>query len=211
MHTVQQRSPPHSGIAAEPHKVGPNAVTQLAAALEARCGGPLTDAVFAAGDVFAYRLNPPAAMIPQDIAIRAHRALFKLMHPNEAEAIAFDAGLRTGDYLLAHRIPKPAQLVLKVLPKRQAADLLISAIAKNAWTFAGSGQFAARRIKDCVTIDLFDNPLATNPCAWHRGVFQRLFSRLVAPGVRVVETQCCADGAPSCRFEIRLNPAEQTT
>jgi divinyl protochlorophyllide a 8-vinyl-reductase len=148
-------------------------------------------------------------MIPQDIAIRAHQALFKLMRPHEAEAIAFDAGLRTGDYLLRHRIPKPAQWLLQRLPARLAADLLLAAIRKNAWTFAGSGQFAARRIKAHVTIDLFENPLAANPCAWHRGVFHRLFSKLVAERVTVVETQCCAAGAASCRFVITLPGAQK--
>jgi len=34
------------------------------------------------------------------------------------------------------------------------------------------------------------------------GVFQRLFEVLVSPSARAVETQCCAMGAPACRFEM---------
>lgn len=185
-------------------RVGPNAVIQLAAALDARCGPPVTDQVFAAGEVLAFRHDPPTEMIPQDIAIRAHRALYATLAPGEAEAVAFEAGLRTGDYLLQRRIPKPAQWLLKRLPKPVAADLLLEAIAKNAWTFAGSGRFSARREGRHVVIDLFANPLATNPCAWHQGVFQRLFAALISPETTVAETRCCGAGDPSCRFELDL-------
>ena len=183
-------------------RVGPNAVIQLAAALDERCGAAVTDAVFTAGEVLAFRRDPPTEMIPQEIAIRAHRALYATLQADEAEAVAFEAGLRTGDYLLQHRIPKAAQWLLQRLPKPMAVDLLLAAIGKNAWTFAGSGRFTARREGSHVIINLFENPLATNPCAWHQGVFQRLFERLITARVRVEETQCCGAGASSCRFEF---------
>jgi divinyl protochlorophyllide a 8-vinyl-reductase len=35
-------------------------------------------------------------------------------------------------------------------------------------------------------------------------VFERLFRRLVSRSAHVTETQCCAQGAPACRFEVRL-------
>ena len=52
---------------------------------------------------------------------------------------------RTGDYLLAHRIPKPVQALLKRLPAPLAARVLLAAITRHAWTFAGSGRFEAHR------------------------------------------------------------------
>jgi divinyl protochlorophyllide a 8-vinyl-reductase len=185
-------------------KVGPNAVTQLAAVLEARCGAAMADAVFAAGDVFALRLAPPSGMIPQDHAIAVHRALHRLFLPLEAQAIAYEPGLRTGDYLLAHRIPKLAQVLLKLLPKRQSADLLGRAISANAWTFAGAGAVRANRCKDLVTLEIAVNPLAGDPCAWHCGVFERLFRVLISPQAQVRETACVGAGAPACVFEISL-------
>jgi hypothetical protein len=60
-----------------------------------------------------------------------------------AAEVARSAGRRTADYLLAHRIPKPVQALLKALPARLAARVLLSAIARHAWTFAGSGVFSA--------------------------------------------------------------------
>lgn len=187
------------------HRVGPNAITQVAAAIEARCGSAMADAVFATGRALSYRLNPPREMIPQDVAIAVHKALYTVMRPHEAQSLAFEAGLRTADYLLRHRIPRFAQFLLKRAPKRWAARQLIRAIGAHAWTFTGSGAFSAHCDKDRIIIDIAHNPLATNPCDWHRGVFERLFRTLISTNACVTETACCATGADSCRFEIELH------
>ncbi|MCU0698551.1 MAG: bacteriochlorophyll 4-vinyl reductase [Myxococcaceae bacterium] len=112
--------------------------------------------------------------------------------------------MRTANYLLANRIPKLAQWVLKALPRRQAADVLLGAITRNAWTFSGSGRFSGTREGATVHLAIEANPLATGPCAWHRGVFTRLFTELVSKDARVVETACVADGDAACRFEVSL-------
>lgn len=192
-----------SAALADEARVGPNAVTQLSVAIEARCGAATADAVFAAGGLLPYRAHPPSQMIPQSEAVAAHRALYATLARSDAAAIAADAGRRTADYLLAHRIPKAAQVVLKLLPPKTAATLLLKAISRHAWTFAGSGQFGYE-ITDPVILEIAANPLAMNPCAWHVGVFERLFRVLVSPSARVVETECTADGAPACRFEVHL-------
>lgn len=185
-------------------RVGPNAILQLTEALIARGGRGAADALLAHAGLDAYRRDPPEGMIPQSQAIAAHRALSALHPPMEAERIAFEAGLRTGDYLLAHRIPKLAQALLTLLPARLAARLLVKAIARHAWTFAGSGRFSARVTETTVVLEIAANPLAANPCAWHRGVFTRLFRALVSRRASVAETACFGAGAPACRFEITL-------
>lgn len=185
-------------------RVGPNAITQLSAVLEERRGKALADAVFDAGGLLELRAHPPREMIDQSLAIAAHRALWKLLSHDEAEALAFEAGVRTANYLLANRIPKLAQWVLKALPRRQAADVLLGAITRNAWTFSGSGRFSGTREGATVHLAIEANPLATGPCAWHRGVFTRLFTELVSKDARVVETACVADGDAACRFEVSL-------
>ncbi|MDP3505011.1 MAG: bacteriochlorophyll 4-vinyl reductase [Myxococcales bacterium] len=185
-------------------RVGPNAVTQLSAVLEDRRGPTFADAVFEAGGLLELRAHPPHEMIDQRIAIAAHQAMWRLVDHDEAEALAFEAGVRTANYLLANRIPRPAQWVLKGLPRRLAADVLLKAISRNAWTFAGSGRFQSKREGAIVHLAIEENPLATGPCAWHRGVFTRLFTELVSPDASVRETECVAEGAAACRFEVAL-------
>jgi divinyl protochlorophyllide a 8-vinyl-reductase len=117
--------------------------------------------------------------------------------------------LRTADYILAHRIPMPVQAVLKRLPAWAAGPVLTRAIAKNAWTFAGSGRFAVVRGWPAVLL-IHDNPVVRGEragaplCHWHRGVFERLYRVLVSDRARVREVACCACGGPACRFEVGL-------
>jgi len=42
---------------------------------------------------------------------------------------------------MPNRIPRAAQLVLRLLPAAPAGRILAGAIVRNAWTFAGSGRF----------------------------------------------------------------------
>jgi divinyl protochlorophyllide a 8-vinyl-reductase len=112
-----------------------------------------------------------------------------------------------GLYILANRIPRPAQGALKALPAALAGRVLAWAIAQNAWTFAGPGRFRVATRRPLV-FEIAANPLvrgevASAPvCVWHAAVFARLFAVLVHPGTRVTETACCGCGDPACRFEI---------
>lgn len=155
--------------------------------------------------------GPPAAtgMIPETHAARLHRVL-REEEETLAPVIAHEAGRRTGSYILAHRIPKPAQLLLRALPAPLAARALSQAIAKHAWTFAGSGRF---QVVNPWTFEIADNPLVRGEtsdlclCDWHAGVFTRLYSTLVAADAVCSETKCCARrGDDRCRFEITRAP-----
>ena len=115
-------------------------------------------------------------------------------------------GELTGDYLLAHRIPGAVRGLLRRLPARLAAPLLVGAIRRHAWTFAGSGTFAAT--SDPLTLSISGCPIcrgSTSPycvCDCYAATFERLFAALVSPGCRVREIACEATGAPSCVFEV---------
>lgn len=183
-------------------RVGPNAILQVSAALRARLGGAAVERVFAAAGLEDLLRRPPEAMVPEEAVARLHRALADGASPPEAEALALDAGRRTADYLLAHRIPRPVQSLLRALPARAASAVLLRAVARNAWTFAGSGRFRAIPGRPAV-VEIGANPIATPGCPWHRGVFERLFQVLVSSRATVVQTRCCASGADSCRFELR--------
>jgi divinyl protochlorophyllide a 8-vinyl-reductase len=184
--------------------IGPNAVLQLVPVLE-RAGGPgLRARVLDAAGIGA--LPDGTAMIEEAEAARLHRALRRVA-PGLAASLAREAGLRTGDYILAHRIPPLAQRALKALPAALAAPLLTQAIARHAWTFAGSGRFEVVSRRPLV-FAVHDNPLVRGErseaclCYWHAAVFERLFRALVAPGMTARETACAACGDPACTFVI---------
>ena len=184
-------------------RIGPNAILQLVDVLERRGEFDLCRAVLAEAGV----ARPPrdAGMLPEADCAAVHQALRRLT-PG-AEALLAEAGLATGDYILAHRIPQVAQTVLRLLPGALAAPVLTRAIARHSWTFAGTGAFGAENARSLV-LSVARNPLvagwrATTPqCIWHASVFRRLYGRLVWPGVRVAEVACCACGDPACRFEV---------
>ncbi len=182
--------------------IGPNAILQLVPVIELAGGRELRDQIFAAAGVFD--LPSGDHMISEAPAARVHQAL-RAQVPDLAAALAWEAGKRTADYILANRIPKFAQTVLKGLPWRASAPLLARAIAKNAWTFAGSGTF---RVITPYHFELAENPIVagehsdTPLCHWHAAVFERLYQVLVHPHMICRETQCMAQGADACRFEL---------
>lgn len=183
-------------------RIGPNAVTQTAEALRASGGEALAEAIFERAGLLGMLRDPPQAMVPETAAIALHHALAEALPEAEARRIAADAGRRTGDYILKHRIPRPAQTALKLLPVAVAGPLLLRSIARHAWTFAGSGQVTISPGRPCC-LTIRANPLAVIPgCPWHTAVFNRLFQTLVSPNAETQEQTCCATGAPACTFVI---------
>ncbi|MCK0095475.1 bacteriochlorophyll 4-vinyl reductase [Yoonia sp. F2084L] len=182
--------------------IGPNAILQLLPVLERAGGAQFRDQVMAAAGVF--EAPGDDAMMSEAPAARMHQAL-RVIEPEMAPSLAWAAGERTARYILAHRIPKAAQVVLRILPATLAAPILSKAIAKHAWTFAGSGAF---EVTGPLTFEIKDNPIVrgevseTPLCHWHCAVFETLFRTLVDPALRCEEEACCAMGAPACRFVL---------
>lgn len=182
--------------------IGPNAVLQMVPLLD-RVGGPdWRAALMARAGIDT--LPDGTGMIPEAPVARLHQAL-RRDRPDLAAGLGWQAGLATGDYILAHRIPRAAQVLLKALPWKLSARVLSQAIARNAWTFAGSGQFL---VISPLVFDLRSNPLVRGEvvdhpiCDWHRGVFTRLYQTLVHPSLACREARCCAMGHAACRFEM---------
>ncbi len=178
--------------------IGPNAVLQVMAVLDADLGRPMRDRVLA-----GLRLPPPdSGMIPQAEAVAVHRAVRAAL-PDRADALLVAAGGATAEYILRHRIPAPARLLIRALPAGLGARVLARAIARHAWTFAGSGRFRLARLSP-VTFELAANPLAErgHACLWHAAVFRCLFARLVWRDCAVREEECAGLGGTVCRFVI---------
>jgi divinyl protochlorophyllide a 8-vinyl-reductase len=203
---TQVRSPAtETGADPAVAEIGPNAVIQLIHALDAAGLEPAASEIFSEAAATDWLAHPPTAMVDERPVAAIHQAVRRLLPPQQASSILQDAGLRTGEYILAHRIPKLAQTVLKLMPASIAARMLTKAITAHAWTFAGSGKFSAKAGKT-VTFEIAANPLCAGEhadhyvCIWHASVFQRLFQTLVSPYTRVTETACGAHGDACCRF-----------
>jgi len=181
--------------------IGPNALLQLAPVLEAEGGPDLLARILGLAGVPG--LPPEDRMMPLHQAVQVHQAL-RRDRPEAAPRLLAEAGAGVGRYILAHRIPLPAQRLLRLLPAPLAARALSAAIAKHAWTFVGTGQLAR---PDPWTYQIAANPLVAGErseaplCHWHAAVFSTLYSALVRPGTRFVETRCSACGDAACRFE----------
>lgn len=184
-----------------PARIGPNAILQAVAVLDRVAGPGARARVMARAGV---AMPTGAEMIPERDAAAMHLAL-RAELPAQADDLLWQAGQATGDYILRHRIPALAQRLIRALPAPIAARVLAAAIAKHAWTFAGSGSFTVQPGRPLVFL-IRDNPLRDpdgHPCLWHTAVFQQLFRALVWPRATVRETDCQAQGAALCRFEIR--------
>lgn len=190
----------------ETAQIGPNAVLQLVPVLMDRVGTRTCATILDRAGIF--ELPDGLSMIDEGPVVRLHQALRRDL-PDQAAALGHDAGVGTARYILANRIPGPAQTLLRHLPWRLSARLLSKAIAKNAWTFAGSGHF---RVHAPLVLELRDNPMvrdewAAHPiCHWHAAVFETLYRALVHPDLRCVETHCAASGDDCCRFRLRREP-----
>lgn len=188
--------------------MGPNAIIRVVEALTEARGRDDAVALLQAAGLAGYIDALPTAMVDECEVTALQTALRARLDLPEARRIAWDAGLRTGDYLLANRIPRPAQRLLAVLPARLAARVLIKAIRANAWTFGGTGRFDANPAYP-PRLSMTDSPIcrgavADQPvCDYFAGTYERLFSRLVQRQARVTEIACQAQGAPSCLFEVR--------
>lgn len=188
--------------------IGPNAITQMAAALFAVSGAPLRRDIFEDAGLARYLCAPPAHMIPEDDVARLHRAAIDRLGEAKAAEVSREAGRRTGDYLLANRIPAVAQRALKFLPRPLAARILVAAIARHAWTFSGSGEFSydfAPHLRLRIARSPICKELRTEApaCAYFTATFERVFGEMLGPSLSVTETECAAMGAPACVFEVR--------
>lgn len=183
--------------------VGPNAVIQVSGALRDTFGQDRARAVFAKAGLCRLFDHPPDRMIDEALAGKLLAELWCSLPTADARCIALEAGRRTADYVIAHRIPLAVRYLLALAPSRLAAPILLRAIQRNAWTFAGSGECKVL-LSPRLIIEIKKNPLAVPDCAWHSAVFERLFCRLVARNTRVRHTNCCGHGDAVCRFQIDL-------
>ncbi|MCC6243236.1 MAG: bacteriochlorophyll 4-vinyl reductase [Gemmatimonadaceae bacterium] len=194
-----------------PARIGPNAIIQVALEVEARFGRFRAEQLVF--DATGYRLEAlPTEMVPESEAQALARALVRELGVTLATNILREAGHRTGDYLLANRIPRVAQWVMRLAPRHVALNLLLRAMQANAWTFAGSGHFLiapsgeSAKVPDLVFTSCAmcrDMHESQPMCDFYAGTFERLIRVLVSSYAGVFEVECMAQGDARCRFELQ--------
>lgn len=195
--------PDGSNFAPPTGLIGPNAILQLVGPVTQVLGPHAMDDLL---EVAGTTMPSGDEMIDEGAVARVHQALHRL-YPDEVHDIARAAGALTADYIIANRIPRFAQVMLRALPTFLGARLLTKAIQKHAWTFCGSGTLSVR-YGDPILFEISDNPVmrgitAQIPiCFWHSAVFEELFSKLLGIQYSAHEVDCCALGGMSCRFEV---------
>jgi len=183
--------------------VGPNAVLQLTTPLRQAVGEAGLHDIFNRAGVVHWLRQPPLAMVSEERARRLFEAVLEELGPKRGAEVLFDAGAGTARYVMANRIPRPVCALLRVLPAALAGPLLLRAIERHAWTFAGSGDCRTDN-RQGFTIIIRNNPLATPNCPWHQGVLQTLFQSLVSPRCELDYARCGGRTCSCCRFQITL-------
>lgn len=189
-------------------QIGPNSVLQTLAALDL-LEGPAVRA-----EVEAEARLPdawPEGLIPEAWFLEVIEATRRVLPSHRAEVVLDLAGERTADYVAANRIPGIFRALLGVLPARIAVPMLLSAFARHAWTFAGSGAFTVEggypgviRLEGCPTCRV--PTAAPQGGAYYEAAFEGLL-RLATPYVQVTEIACRLRGHSACRFQISLGAA----
>jgi divinyl protochlorophyllide a 8-vinyl-reductase len=124
-----------------PSRIGPNSIIQTVGALETAQGKARTEELLKKIGHGYLIGNLPSEMVEESKFHALVIALQKEIGEQATASILKESGERTAKYLLRVRIPGVFQKFLKILPAGLAFRLFLYAISKNAWTFAGSGEF----------------------------------------------------------------------
>lgn len=199
---------PAARHAPEAARIGPNAIIRIAEALSAQFGSETAARVFADAGLGDYLVAMPTTMVDEHEVTRLHVALRANLPAADVRSVSREAGRLTGNYLLANRIPGPAQRVLRLLPAPLAARALLKAIERNRWTFCGSAELTVRpgspvrlELRDCALARGARSPAPV--CDYYAATFERLFRELVNRKAQAAETACAGCGSAACAFEIR--------
>lgn len=188
--------------------IGPNAITRVAEAATAVAGPGASRDIFERAGLIDHWDHPPDTMVPDAEVARLHLALRETFGPRTAGRIGAEAGRLTAEYLLARRIPRVAQAILRMLPQRMAIRLFLKAITHHAWTFAGAGRFRWEETRAGFVLRLAGGPVGrlvtseTPACAYYAATFETLFRRVGGKTIGVIELECEASGAPECVFAV---------
>ncbi len=183
-------------------RIGPNSIIQTVAALEALYGKTKAETLLRKIGQGYLIENLPKEMVEE---AKFHSLVIALQKEiGETSAILKEAGERTARYLLKVRIPFIFQKFLKLLPHRLAFRLFLFAISKNAWTFAGSGEFTySMNQPPEITVKVIfpSHPVVGN---FYLGTFTTLLQELVNPATKIKPDINKVDGKIRCHYQCEI-------
>lgn len=197
----------HEGTLGAGALIGPNTILQLRDPVATVLGPDVLAQVL---HLCGVDMPTGERMIPQRDAALVHKTLHRLF-PERSRDIAIAAGAATARYICAHRIPRAARLLLRLMPAALSERMLTRAVLRHAWTFCGSGHVTAQRRAGATHFALHANPMVDPgsdealQCHWHAAVFAELYSTLIGRPYAAVETDCCGSGAAACSITVRTD------
>ncbi|NTV02920.1 MAG: bacteriochlorophyll 4-vinyl reductase [Chlorobiaceae bacterium] len=187
-----------------PSKIGPNSIIQTVGALETAYGKQRTEELLTAIGQGHWIGNLPSEMVEESKFHALVTALEKEIGESATAGILKESGERTAKYLLRVRIPGPFQKIVKLLPAGLAFKVFLYAISKNAWTFAGSGEFDYdSKPSQIITVKVTcqSHPVVGN---FYLGTFTALLRELVNPATTIsADIRRKVDGI-DCRYACSI-------
>ncbi|MGB9751428.1 bacteriochlorophyll 4-vinyl reductase [Roseiflexus castenholzii] len=189
-------------------KIGPNAIIQTVAALRDRLGDEAARATLVRGGAGDLPDHLPHELIDEREFHALVELLLEQIGEEQTNQVMARSGQLTSEYVFANRIPAFARLLLRLLPPSWGLRLLLPAMQRHTWTFAGSGVFAYDLTPTpSISITngaLFDTPaMAAAMCAYYRGAFEQMFQKLICSRATLHDLECQARGDRCCRYAIR--------
>lgn len=181
-----------------------NMILPIHEVLETYAGAEERDRIFQeAGLKF---LPSPQDPVRERLVAQLHQGIRRDL-PEIWRDIMVTAGEKAAQVVLDYRLDASARDLLRRLPWSLATWMLVRTTTQSAWTFSGSGDFRVLRTS---MLEISNNPVTRSEhsdvpvCLFQQPVLENVFARAVDIRLRCQETQCCAAGGESCRFELSM-------
>ena len=191
-------------------QIGPNSIIQTVAAAREQYGDEAVTAWLRRTGRAHLLEAMPDHMLPESEFGALIDDLRQWLGISAAMQVLARSGDLTANYVATNRVPGFIRLLLPRLPVGFALRMFLPAIARHAWTFAGSGRFGYT-LQPVWRLTLADSVEARGVqahepvCAYYRAAFEGLLRRVVCDRLRVEEVACRAMGAVQCEFHVSLS------
>ncbi len=194
---------------ADQARIGPNSIIQTVAALREQYDSAMVDAWLRQTGRADLLAAMPGHMLPESEFGAMMADLRDWLGMAAAKRVLERSGDLTAEYVATNRVPAPIRRILPLLPPGLGLRIFLPAIARHAWTFAGSGRFGYTFHPAC-QLTLADSVEARGVhadepvCSYYQAAFQGLLQRVVSRRIAVREVACRAAGAEQCVFAVSL-------
>lgn len=171
-------------------RIGPNAIIQTIQALKESYGDVQAAAMLRHAGQAHLIDYVPTGMVDEAEFYALVTLLTDQLGLAGAQQVLRRSGQLTAHYLLQHRIPRPFQQLVRMLPRCIGLALLLVAIRNHAWTFVGSGTFQftlGRPPKLTIMTGQYASEAAYS---FYGGTFETLLRALIDRNTRLEAAAC---------------------